>query len=119
MNEQEVTLAALSEQLGRIERLLAIGIKNVLSTRELATLLDVTMATVRAMINRKDLPYYKCGGKIFFKREDVENWQLSRRIMSSAETQALADTYCLTGNKEILQKGTLASQRKQGRRAQA
>ncbi len=57
----------IEERLDRIERLLIISTKEVLTTAEAAIILGVSESRVRHMVSNNDLPYYKRGKSVFFK----------------------------------------------------
>lgn len=63
----------LKERLDRIERLTLLGAKSVLSIKDVALLLGKAESTVRN--NLDEIPHYRNGHGIWFKREDVEAWQ--------------------------------------------
>lgn len=84
---------SIEERLDRIERLVIIGSKEVLNTSEVAMMLNVAVQTVRNMMHEKAIPYYKRGGKAFFKKSEIENWMLQERIPTSDEIKSQAATY--------------------------
>ena len=45
--------------------------KEVLSVRELALFLDISEGTVRNMVCRNAIPFYKPFGKVYFLKEDI------------------------------------------------
>jgi len=54
--------------------------KEFYDTRELADLLGVAVITVRRLVDRGDLPYYRVGRQKRFRREDVEAYLDSVRV---------------------------------------
>lgn len=84
---------SIEERLDRIERLVIIGSKEVLNTSEVAMMLNVAVQTVRNMMHEKAIPYYKRGGKAFFKKSEIENWMLQERIPTNDEIKSQAATY--------------------------
>lgn len=84
---------SIEERLDRIERLVIIGSKEVLNTSEVAMMLNVAVQTVRNMMHEKSIPYYKRGGKAFFKKSEIENWMLQERIPTNDEIKSQAATY--------------------------
>lgn len=63
----------LKERLDRIEKLTLLGAKSVLSIKDVALLLGKAESTVRN--NLDEIPHYRNGHGIWFKREDIEAWQ--------------------------------------------
>ena len=67
----------LKTQLDRIERLALLGAKSVLSIKDVALLTGKAESTVRN--NLSEIPHYRNGHGIWFKREDIEAWQCQVR----------------------------------------
>ena len=67
----------IKKQLDRIERLTLLGAKTVLSVQDVAFLLGKSEKTVRNNIS--EIPHYRNGHGIWFRREDVEAWQCQVR----------------------------------------
>ena len=84
---------SIEERLDRIERLVIIGSKEVLNTCEVAMMLNVAVQTVRNMMHERAIPYYKHGGKAFFKKSEIEDWMLQERIPTNDEIKSQAATY--------------------------
>ena len=63
----------LKKRLDRIERLALLSAKNVLTVKNVAFLLDKAVKTIYNMID--ELPHYKNGHGIWFKRSEIEAWQ--------------------------------------------
>lgn len=85
---------SIEERLERIERILVIGSKEALNTSEVALMLDVAVQTVRNLMHDKAIPYYKRGGKAYFRKSEIEDWMLKgQRIVSNEEIAAEASTY--------------------------
>lgn len=84
---------SIEERLDRIERLVIIGSKEVLNTSEVAMMLNVAVQTVRNMMHKRAIPYYKRGGKAFFKKSEIEDWMLQERIPTNDEIKSQAATY--------------------------
>jgi|GEM_PF-1214311 len=47
---------------------------NVMTVNEVAEYLKVSIPTVRKMITNKEIPYFKNGQIIRFKRSDINEW---------------------------------------------
>lgn len=63
----------LKVQLDRIERLTILAAKNVLTVDDVALLLGRSPKTIRNQIN--ELPHYKNGKTVYFRRDEIERWQ--------------------------------------------
>lgn len=87
---------ALAERLDRIERLMVIGSKDVLDTKEVALLLGISESRVRHLVCSRDIPYYKQGSKNYFKKKEIAEWQTQTRIPTNAEMESRGTTYAVT-----------------------
>lgn len=89
----------ISDRLERIEKLILLASKNVLTVAEVALMMGITEGRVRHLTSEKELPYYKQGKKTFFKKSEIESWMLSNRVPTNAEIKSIAATRCFLGNK--------------------
>jgi len=90
MNEE------LKVAIGEIKRSVIALMKNVWSVKDLALVLDISESRVRHMAADKVIPTYKQNGTLYFKREEIEAWQLRNRTASKDEINSQASTYCAT-----------------------
>lgn len=60
-------------RLDRIEKMSLLAAKNVLSVDDLALLLGKSAKTIRNQID--EIPHYKNGRGVWFKRSEIEDWQ--------------------------------------------
>lgn len=85
----------IEQRLERIERLLIIGSKEVLTTSDVALLLNISESRVRHLASAREIPYYKQGSRTYFKKSEIEEWQLSQRIPTNKEIKRRATTYAV------------------------
>lgn len=81
------------DRLARIEKLITIGSKNVFTTDEVALLLGISTSRVRHMVCDREIPHYRRGNKVYFKKSEIEDWQLSQRIPTNEEINKKASTH--------------------------
>lgn len=62
----------LGERIDRMERMLVIVSKKVLSIPEAATYLDRSEKTLRNSLD--DIPHYKRNGRIYFRKDELDDW---------------------------------------------
>lgn len=86
----------VEERLERIERLLLLGSKEVLNTSEIALLLGISESRVRHLTCAKKIPHYKQGNKIYFRKKEIEAWQLQSRVPTDDEIRSRGTTYAVT-----------------------
>ncbi len=83
----------MNERLARIERLITIGSKNVFTTDEVALLLGISTSRVRHLVCDREIPHYRRGNKVYFKKSEIEDWQLSQRVPTNEEINNKATTH--------------------------
>ena len=86
-------LKQLQEQLDRIEQYASINAKNVLDLKETHVLTGYSVSTLYRLCQQKKIPYYKREGRVFFKRDEVEQWQTEHKIKTCTEIQAEASNH--------------------------
>ena len=89
----------VEERLERIERLMILGSKEVLDTKEVALLLNLSESRIRHLVSGRDIPHYKQGRLTYFKKSEIEDWQLRHRIPTNDEVRRKAITYTTTHKK--------------------
>lgn len=86
----------VNERLERIERLLVVNAKNALTVADVALVLGVSESRVRHLVSDKEIPHYRQGNKVFFRKSEIEDWQLAHRIPTNAEISNKATTHIVT-----------------------
>lgn len=86
----------VEERLERIERLMLISTKSVLDTSEVALMLNISESRVRHLVSERNIPHYKQGRITYFKKSEIEEWQLRYRIPTNDEVRKQAVTYAVT-----------------------
>lgn len=90
----------IKEQLDRIEQYAQLAAKSVLNVKEASIILGTSEQTVRRMVRERDIPAYKPNvNRLYFKKNDLENWMLQNRSKSKAELESEAIIYCYTHQK--------------------
>lgn len=85
---------SIEQRLERIENLISLTAKRVLSVKEVAALIGRSESRIRHLVSKREIPHYKNDkGQVSFLRSEVEEWQLGQRIPTTAETDSLASTY--------------------------
>ena len=57
-------------------------IKTLFSTKELAEYTGYSIHSIYYMIKNNTIPYYKPNRKVFFKKDDIDNWIDSEKVMN-------------------------------------
>lgn len=87
---------SVEERLERIERLIVIGAKNVLTTSEVSLMLGISESRIRHLVSEREIPHYRQGNKVFFRKSEIEHWQLAQRIPTNSEINSKATTHIVT-----------------------
>lgn len=85
------------EELREIKGLSLLAAKNVLTIEEVAKLTDLSVSCLYKKTCAKEIPYYKKDKRIYFKRQEIEEWMLQNRISTNAELEQSAINYTVTG----------------------
>lgn len=96
MTPQQPTLQELSDQLGRVERLAAIGTKPVLDLDEAALFTGFSKGHLYRLTSERQIPHYKKNRKLYFKKTELEAWLTEDRVLTAAEIDSRASTYVAT-----------------------
>jgi excisionase family DNA binding protein len=87
----------LTSQIDMLKKLILAGSKEVLSIEECATFTSLSVNHIYRLTSQRAIPFYKpMGGKIYFKKKEIENWLLQGRQATDSEIKSQAKTYCVT-----------------------
>ena len=89
----------MKEQLDRIEKLVRVGAKEVPNVEEAALMLRVSKSRVYHLVSSREIPHYKNGKNVLFKKSEIEEWLLRDRIPTNNEIDSKAATYVATHKK--------------------
>ena len=88
---------SIEQHLERIEALLAIRTKEVLTVKEVAALLDRSEVRIRALCSQLEIPHYKNDrGQVSFLKSEIEEWRLGKKVLTNSEIETQAATYIAT-----------------------
>lgn len=74
--------------------------KNILTSKEAAQYLGVSMSYLYHLTMRQEIPYYKpTGVKCYFDKKELEEWIKSNRVATIKEIKDRAQEYCRKGKK--------------------
>lgn len=76
------------------ERMLRISSLSILDAGDIAAWLNVSESWVRHMVSGRGIPHCKtAGGRIYFSKEDIEDWMKKFRVPTREELESQAATY--------------------------
>lgn len=98
--EQSDTLQRIWEVLQHIEELLedqrGNGGKTIMNTDEVAKYTGYVKKYIYKLTGEKKIPHYKRGGKVFFRKEEIDQWMHENRVRTDDEIDQAASNYCAT-----------------------
>ncbi len=87
------------KKLENIEQMLQKGgfrLKNILSLAEAAEYLQTSKAQLYKLTSERTIPFYKPNGKkIYFKRDELDEWVYGSRVSPHHEIEEEASNYIL------------------------
>lgn len=68
--------------------------EEIISLSEAAKFLNVSKSCIYKITSQKQIPHYVPGGKkIYFRKEDLENWILKSKVDSVMETESITENF--------------------------
>lgn len=95
-------LTSVMERLESIERMTLLAAKNVLVLDDVALLTGYSKKYLRLLIARREIPHYRRGNRLYFSRDEIEEWMLEQRVPTNGEVEVQAVGYITNHNKHQL-----------------
>ncbi len=89
-------MTEIQAQLDRIERLTLIGAKNTLDINEAAIYTGRSVGYLYRLTSGREIPHFKQAGKLYFRKSELDDWMTQERVLTNAQLNAQAETYCVT-----------------------
>ena len=89
------------ERLDRIEKAIAslnstnpIQVNNApMDVKDLSEYLKLSVSAIYKLTSTSEIPHYKSGKRLYFKKEDINEWIFSRRIKTNDDIEKEAMEY--------------------------
>jgi excisionase family DNA binding protein len=95
------TIQKLNEIEALLKKQYALS-KEILTLEEAVDYLSLSKSALYKLTSRKEITFYNPGGKkIYFRKAELENWIISKRIASNDEIQELSDAFLKSKNVKI------------------
>ena len=88
-----MTIEDIAKRLDRLEALTALSAKNVLDINDTAELTGYSVKYLRLLISRREIPHYRRGNRLYFNRDEIEDWMMGERIPTNEEINIKAMGY--------------------------
>ena len=89
------------EKLDRIEKAIAklntsvpiVEVNHPMDIKELSTYVKMSRSSIYKMTSLNDIPHYKSGRKLYFKKHEIDEWIFSNRIKTNDDIKKEALKY--------------------------
>ena len=98
------TIDDLKKQLDRIEQYSCIASKEVLDLEEAITYTGCARSTLYRLTSAKEIPHYKLGQALRFKKSELDEWLTRTRVATAKEIESKAVTYMTLKDKGYTRK---------------
>ena len=88
------SIEALLKSMSRVENG-NVTVTEILNVDEAAKYLSVTKSHIYKQTSQNEIPHYKRGKKIYFKRSELYEWLTNNRITTKEEIDRMATEYIL------------------------
>ena len=88
-----MTLEDIAKRLDRLETLTALSAKTVLDINDTAELTGYSVKYLRLLIAKREIPHYRRGNRLYFSRDEIEDWMMGVRIPTKEEMNIKAMGY--------------------------
>jgi len=84
---------SIIRELEEIRKLTLLQAKTVLTADDAALMLGTSRQAVYNMTSLRTIPHYRQGGRVFFKKAELEKWMTSQRVSTIEEQDIEAASY--------------------------
>lgn len=98
------TMDDIKRQLDRIEQYAGIASKEVLDLDEAITYTGCARSTLYRLTSAKEIPHYKLGQALRFKKSELDEWLTRTRVATAKEIESKAVTYMTLKDKGYTRK---------------
>ncbi len=98
LNEEEFKnflKEALSEIIGEGLTQVKNNIPEILDVKQAAEYLRLKITTLYEKTSEKTIPHFKKGNKLYFKRDELQEWVLGGKVSTHEELQSQAASYTM------------------------
>lgn len=72
----------------------------ILNLQDVERITGYNRGTLYRMTSHRDIPHYKIGGKLKFKRSELEQWMCNEKIPTNREVESMATTFVTINRKQ-------------------
>ena len=101
---KEFLKSAIKEILGENLKQTNQSLSDILNIEEAAAYLKLKITTLYEKTSKKIIPHFKRGNKLYFNKNDLEEWIKKGKVTTQTEIEGQAATYLLSGKESKRQK---------------
>ena len=101
---KEFLKSAIKEIIGEDLKKLKSELPDILNIREAAAFLKLKITTLYEKTSQKVIPHFKKGNKLYFNKNELEQWIKTGKVKTKTETEGQAATYLLNGKQKTNRK---------------
>lgn len=107
MNKMENPFELIMNKLTEIENLIKQENVNTTATEEILNLenashyVGISKSTIYKYTSSREIPHFKRGKKLFFKKVELDDWLTTNKINSREEIDRLATEYILKNKRKF------------------
>lgn len=82
-----LTLKSIADRLAVIEQAIRMQVREVIDMDDCAVLTGYSKQHLYRLTSSHAIPHYRRGGKVFFRKTEIEDWLTSVRIKTNDEIE--------------------------------
>lgn len=94
--DDKTIINQVNERLDKVEMWARLAAKSVLNLKDVVLLTGFSTQYLYTLTSTHQIPHYKNGNKLFFKKAEIEEWLTSFKVKTDAEIESEAATRLAT-----------------------
>jgi excisionase family DNA binding protein len=88
-------IETLLESLSQRQPLQEVGNSEILNLEETSKYTSMARATLYKMTSTREIPHFKRGKRLYFRKSELDAWITNNRVMTKEEIDGMADEYIM------------------------
>lgn len=80
-------------ELREIKYIIALNNKSTFNVVELCAYTGMSKPWVYQLLQKKEIPHYKRGSRVYFDREEIDKWRKGHKVETVEDAEAAADVH--------------------------
>lgn len=97
---EQITLETLSKKIDELTRISLLQVKTFYDLEDLVKYTGLSKYRIYDLTSKREIPHYKRGKQLFFKKSEIDSWLTERRIKTNKMIESEAATYCVAHKKQ-------------------